>query len=66
VTLPDPLLLLVTDRRQARRPLAEVIAARCAGVAVMGGVMRAVDPVQEIRSLIAALNGSRVIRERDM
>jgi thiamine-phosphate pyrophosphorylase len=46
--------------------LGELIAAGAAGVAVMGGVMRAVDPVQEIRSLIAALNGSRVIRERDM
>jgi thiamine monophosphate synthase len=57
VTLPDPLLLLVTDRRQARRPLAEVIAARCAGVAVMGGVMRAADPGQEVRALVAILNG---------
>jgi thiamine-phosphate pyrophosphorylase len=31
VKLPDPPLLLVTDRAQARRPLAEVVAAACAG-----------------------------------
>ncbi len=28
--LPDPPLLLVTDRRQARRPLAEIVAAALA------------------------------------
>jgi thiamine-phosphate pyrophosphorylase len=40
----------------------EVIAAGCAGVAVMGGVMRAPDPAQEMRGLIATLNGARAIR----
>jgi thiamine-phosphate pyrophosphorylase len=39
----------------------EVIAAGCAGVAVMGGVMRAADPGQEVRGLIATLNGARTI-----
>ncbi len=40
----------------------EVIAAGCAGVAVMGGVMRAADPALETESLIATLNGSLSIR----
>jgi thiamine-phosphate pyrophosphorylase len=35
----------------------EVIAAGCAGVAVMGGVMRAADPAREVSALIATLNG---------
>jgi len=35
----------------------EVIAAGCAGVAVMGGVMRAADPAQEVRALLATLQG---------
>ena len=37
--------------------VAEVIAAGCAGVAVMGGVMRAPDPALEISALIATLKG---------
>ena len=41
----------------------ELIAAGAAGVAVMGGVMRAADPVQEVRGLIATLKGSLTIRE---
>jgi thiamine-phosphate pyrophosphorylase len=40
----------------------EVIAAGCAGVAVMGGVMRAADPAVEVGALIASLNGSLTIR----
>lgn len=36
----------------------ELIAAGAAGVAVMGGVMRAADPATEVRGLIAALKGS--------
>ncbi len=40
----------------------EVIAAGCAGVAVMGGVMRAADPAQEVGALIATLKGSLAIR----
>jgi thiamine-phosphate pyrophosphorylase len=35
----------------------EVIAAGCAGVAVMGGVMRAADPGSEVGALIATLTG---------
>jgi|SRR5579862_6220919 len=38
--------------------IAEVIATGCSGVAVMGGVMRAADPAQEVRALIATLSGS--------
>ena len=45
--------------------VAEVIAAGCAGVAVMGGVMRAADPAQEVRALLATLNGSLAIRAPD-
>ena len=37
--------------------VAEVIAAGCSGVAVMGGVMRAADPGLEVGSLIATLQG---------
>jgi thiamine-phosphate pyrophosphorylase len=40
----------------------EVIAAGCAGVAVMGGVMRAVDPARETAALVATLDGTRVTR----
>jgi len=35
----------------------EVIAAGCAGVAVMGGVMRAADPAVEVGALVATLKG---------
>jgi len=35
----------------------EAIAAGCAGVAVMGGVMRAADPAREVGALIATLTG---------
>jgi thiamine-phosphate pyrophosphorylase len=37
--------------------VSEVIAAGCAGVAVMGGVMRAADPAREVGALIATLQG---------
>jgi thiamine-phosphate pyrophosphorylase len=40
----------------------ELIAAGAAGVAVMGGVMRAADPAQEVGALIATLTGSLAIR----
>jgi thiamine-phosphate pyrophosphorylase len=36
----------------------EVLAAGCAGIAVMGGVMRASDPGGEVRALLAALAAS--------
>jgi thiamine-phosphate pyrophosphorylase len=35
----------------------EVMAAGCAGVALMGGVMRAADPAREVGALIATLRG---------
>ena len=38
--------------------VAEVLATGCAGVAVMGGVMRAVDPGGETGALVATLRGS--------
>lgn len=37
--------------------IGEVMAAGCAGVAVMGGVMRAADPEQETRALLGTLRG---------
>jgi thiamine-phosphate pyrophosphorylase len=42
--------------------IAELIAAGCAGVAVMGGVMRAADPAQEVGALIATLKGYPRVR----
>jgi len=45
--------------------VAEVIAAGARGVAVMGGVMRASDPVQEVSALLATLTGSLAIRAPD-
>jgi thiamine-phosphate pyrophosphorylase len=44
--------------------VAEVIAAGCAGVAVMGDVMRAADPGLEVGALVATLNGSQAIGGR--
>jgi thiamine-phosphate pyrophosphorylase len=38
--------------------IADLIAAGAAGVAVMGGIMRAADPVQEASGLIASLRGA--------
>jgi thiamine-phosphate pyrophosphorylase len=40
--------------------VAEVVAAGPAGVAVMGSVMRAADPGQEMRALLATLEGARL------
>jgi thiamine-phosphate pyrophosphorylase len=42
--------------------IAEVLASGAAGVAVMGGVMRASDPAQEMRALLASLNGGLAMR----
>jgi thiamine-phosphate pyrophosphorylase len=42
--------------------IAEVLASGAAGVAVMGGVMRAPDPAQEVRALLASLNGGLAMR----
>jgi thiamine-phosphate pyrophosphorylase len=38
---------------------AEVLAAGPAGIAVMGGIMRAIDPGQEVRALLAIVTGAR-------
>jgi thiamine-phosphate pyrophosphorylase len=43
----------------------ELVATGVAGIAVMGGVMRAADPAQEVRALIATLAGSLAIHARD-
>ncbi len=45
--------------------LGELVAAGAAGVAVMGGVMRAADPAQEVNALIATLNGALSTSGRD-
>jgi len=42
--------------------IAELLAGGAAGIAVMGGVMRAFDPACEMAALIAALEGARAIR----
>jgi thiamine-phosphate pyrophosphorylase len=42
--------------------IADVIAGGAAGVAVMGGVMRAADPAQGVRALLASLNGALEMR----
>jgi thiamine-phosphate pyrophosphorylase len=42
----------------------EVIATGCAGIAVMGGVMRAADAASEIKTLLATLNGALADSER--
>jgi thiamine-phosphate pyrophosphorylase len=42
--------------------IAEVVSGGAAGVAVMGGVMRAGDPGQEVRALLATLNGALAMR----
>ena len=38
--------------------IGDVIAAGCAGIAVMGGVMRAADPTVEVKALTASLCGA--------
>jgi thiamine-phosphate pyrophosphorylase len=45
--------------------IAELIAAGAAGVAVMGGVMRAADPAQEVGGLLASLRGALAITAPD-
>jgi thiamine-phosphate pyrophosphorylase len=40
----------------------ELVAAGAAGIAVMGGVMRAADPAREVRALIATLKGALLMR----
>jgi thiamine-phosphate pyrophosphorylase len=45
--------------------IGELIAAGAAGVAVMGGIMRAADPAQEAAGLVATLRGAIAIRAPD-
>jgi thiamine-phosphate pyrophosphorylase len=45
--------------------IAELIAAGAAGVAAMGGVMRANDPEQEVHGLLASLRGALAITAPD-
>lgn len=45
--------------------LGEIIAVGIAGAAVMGGVMRAADPAQEVRALVTTLNGALAMSGRD-
>jgi thiamine-phosphate pyrophosphorylase len=45
--------------------VAELIATGAAGVAVMGGVMRAPDPAQEVGGLLASLRGALAITAPD-
>ncbi|MGA9892280.1 MAG: thiamine phosphate synthase [Xanthobacteraceae bacterium] len=42
--------------------IGDVIAAGCAGIAVMGGVMRAADPAIEVKALTASLCGALAIK----
>jgi thiamine-phosphate pyrophosphorylase len=42
--------------------LGELLAGGAAGAAVMGGIMRAADPAQEMRALLASLNGALAMR----
>jgi thiamine monophosphate synthase len=42
--------------------IGDVIAAGCAGIAVMGGVMRAADPAVEVKALTASLCGALAIK----
>ncbi len=44
--------------------VAEIMAAGCSGIGVMGAVMRAADPGREVAALIASLEGSLAIRAR--
>jgi thiamine-phosphate pyrophosphorylase len=45
---------------------AEVLAAGVAGIAVMGSIMRAADPGQEMKSLLATVSGAgpSLVRDR--
>ena len=45
--------------------IADLIAVGAAGIAVMGGVMRAGDPAQEVGGLLATLNGALAIHAPD-
>jgi thiamine-phosphate pyrophosphorylase len=71
VRLPEPPLLLITDRRQARRPLVEVVAraitAGCRWVSVREKDLSEGEQITLVRSLlpIAARRGVRVLLHGD-
>jgi thiamine-phosphate pyrophosphorylase len=71
VRLPHPPLLLVTDRRQARKPLAEVVAAAlaagCRWVSVREKDLPKDDQIALVRTLlpIARRNGARLTLHGD-
>jgi len=71
VRLPHPPLLLVTDRRQARKPLAEVVAAAlsagCRWVSVREKDLPEDDQIALVRTLlpIARRNGARLTLHGD-
>jgi thiamine-phosphate pyrophosphorylase len=60
--LPDPPLLLVTDRGQARRPLAEIVAAACAAgcrwISLREKDLAPADQVALARALLPLTRGS--------
>jgi thiamine-phosphate pyrophosphorylase len=58
ITRAAPVPILAIGGLNAMRA-AEVMAAGAVGIAVMGGIMRATDPGQETRALIASVNGAR-------
>jgi thiamine-phosphate pyrophosphorylase len=58
ITKAAPVPILAIGGLNAMRA-AEVMAAGAVGIAVMGGIMRAPDPGQETRALIASVNGAR-------
>ena len=58
ITRAAPVPILAIGGLNAIRA-AEVMAAGAIGIAVMGGIMRAPDPGQETRALIASVNGAR-------
>lgn len=64
MTRAAPVPVLAIGGVNAAR-IGELIAAGAAGAAVMGGVMRASDPEQEVRALVAALNGALATSGRD-
>ena len=65
--LPDPPLLIISDRSQARRPLVEVAAAAFAGGCRWFSLREKDLPPQERRDLLAALValGRPIRRDRD-
>jgi len=68
VKLPEPPFLLVTDRQQARLPLADVVAAAlamelgCSAVLLNTAVSKAQDPVRMASAMRAAVEAGYLAR----